>query len=653
MAIPTDVTNQNKLLSLVSSFVKAGKAAVSPRASAWNEAERNRKAYIDLRVVDKKRKGEAYPDAGYPGTAPIVVPLTFAMNMTTLSYFMSIFTSRTPMIPIIGGGDDSEGARKMEAVLQYQTSYMGYILKLFTWLQDVMDYGVGVSYNYWREDEVNVVMDGNSIGMPGMVSKMMQALGMPGLPTKKIQQKVIAYEGNDMEVIDPFNLIIDPRVSLGCYEDGEFFGFSALVSMVKLKQLSLSNKIQNYDKIKPTTSSTATKNMSKRDSIVGVTRSPVVGGFGSVNISRVFVKLIPRDYGLSESGAIGMYEFWLSDCNVLIYADKVANIHEKFPVSIIEYNPDGHSLFNLGQSELLSGLQNHLSWLFNSHMDNVRKSLNDVVIVDPSMVNMRDLTDPKPGKIIRLNELAYGRDVRSIISQLEVRDITSGHLQKASVVVDFMQRVSAATDNMMGLPNFGRRTATEVRNMQVMAGGRMKMLAELFHSQGISRQHRQFITNTQQFLTVEKAYKIIGEQGGGYDKVAMVNPRDILGQFDIPPADGTIPTDRIALAETMKEVFNMMISSPMAPQLMQKFNMEGMFEYIISLMNVKDIGRFINQQGAVAPGVLPNDEIQNQVQQGNMVSMGSALGAVMPGMDYMGDNVNEATQNMVNDQYKM
>lgn len=628
--VPSDRSpGYGKLVALVNSYVKASQGAIATRKDKWNEAERNRKAYVNLKALDKKRLVDSNPGAnggegsGYPGAVPIVVPIGYAMNMTTLSYLMSIFGSRNPIIPIVGNASSSGDARKMEALLQYQTSQMKYIMKLYLWFQDVLDYGIGATHNYWEVKKVNYVADANQMGMMGMVSKLREGMGLGPLPVKKQIFEGIGYEGNNCEVIDPYNLLVDPRFPISAQDKGDYIGYTTATTMTDLEALAANGFVVNIDKIKTSSrSGTSGGGNSSRDSMMGTSRQNHLRGKGVVDVHKLYIKLSPKEYELDTSSSTSLWEIW-SASNQIIRCELVSNAHNQDMITLLEYNPDGHSLFNLGQSELMSGLQQHLSWLFNSHMDNVRKSLNDVLIVDPSRINMKDLTDPEPGKLIRLLESAYGQDVRSMIHQLPVQDVTQGHLQKVSIIIDLMQRVSAATDNMMGLPNFGRRTATEIRNIQVMAGGRMKTFAEVCHAMGIQPQHRQFITNTQQFMSMEVAVQIVGENGD-YSGVSTVSPRDILGEFHIPPADGTLPTDRLALADTYREIFNTITSSPAAPILMSRFNVVSIFENICSLLGARDIQKFINQPNpafGMAPGIMPNEQIDAQVQQGNMVPM--------------------------------
>ena len=65
-------------------------------------------------------------------------------------------------------------------------------------------------------------------------------------------------------------------------------------------------------------------------------------------------------------------------------------------------------------------------------MFNVRSALNNMFVVDPHYVEMQDLKDPGPGKFIRLKQAAMGRDVRTVLNQLSVQDVTAAHIDNVS-----------------------------------------------------------------------------------------------------------------------------------------------------------------------------------------------------------------------------
>ena len=128
-------------------------------------------------------------------------------------------------------------------------------------------------------------------------------------------------------------------------------------------------------------------------------------------------------------------------------------------------------------------------------------------------------------------------------------------------------------------------------------------------------------------------FRITGDSQG-IEKMVNISPGDILGQFDIPPQDGTLPTDKMELTQVWKELFST-IASNEGLVGSGRYNMVGIFEHIARLMGAKDVDKFINQQPQgqpiPQPGVMADDQLENMVQQGNAVSIEEILGQVENG----------------------
>src|SRR5690606_10832997 len=119
---------------------------------------------------------------------------------------------------------------------------------------------------------------------------------------------------------------------------------------------------------------------------------------------------------------------------------------------------------------IVEELQNLIDFLFTSHIANVKRVINDNLVVDPSMVNIHDVLDNKPGKVIRLRRRVWGKGgIRDVIDQLKVTDVTQGHVQDAVFLQGLLQQFTAATDPVQGTfaPRTSRisaRESSDVRN---------------------------------------------------------------------------------------------------------------------------------------------------------------------------------------------
>jgi hypothetical protein len=120
----------------------------------------------------------------------------------------------------------------------------------------------------------------------------------------------------------------------------------------------------------------------------------------------MYVNLIPSEWELGSSDYPEKWFFKVAADDVIISCHRANHHHGLYPMAVASSEYDGYSMTPISRLEILKGLQGVLDWLFNSHVANVRKAINDVLIVDPYLVNINDLKDPEPGKLVRLRRPA-------------------------------------------------------------------------------------------------------------------------------------------------------------------------------------------------------------------------------------------------------
>jgi hypothetical protein len=252
--------------------------------------------------------------------------------------------------------------------------------------------------------------------------------------------------------------------------------------------------------------------------------------------------------------------------------------------------------------------------------------------------------------LIRLKRAAYGQDVRQAVQQLNVQDVTRGHIDDLQLFMTMGDALSAVTENIRGQQaSGGRKTATEVRTSGEAAASRLASLAKRISAEGIVDLTEQMCVNTQQNLSQEFYLQLAGEDG--MDNPIQVSPEMLVGDFYYPIHDGTLPLDRVALLDVWKELF-MAISQD--PELRQMYNIGKIFDYIAELGGARNLESFkamsndqmaqqMMQQGGGVPGpsqqpqgaqgpqagrqdnpaqVVPDEQAQQQAQQGNAVPIG-------------------------------
>jgi hypothetical protein len=283
------------------------------------------------------------------------------------------------------------------------------------------------------------------------------------------------------------------------------------------------------------------------------------------------------------------------------------------------------------------GLQGVLDFLFSSHIANVRKAINDMLIVDPYLVNMSDLSSPNPGKLIRMRRAVWGRGVKDAVQQLAVTDITRTHMQDVmNVVIPLMQGTSSAVDSLMGVMRSSgeRRSATEARDTRMSALSRLAKAAKIASLMAMYDLGYMHASHTQQFMTTELYVSTMGqhqqvlEEEYGFKKGMKVSPDQLNINYDTMIHDGTVEVGEHA--DSWIQLFQILSQQP---AIGQGFDMVRVFRHIARLVGAKNVNDFIQKGGSVKVQTAQDSQVQAEVAKGNMKPVNQA------GMNQSGGNL--------------
>jgi hypothetical protein len=262
--------------------------------------------------------------------------------------------------------------------------------------------------------------------------------------------------------------------------------------------------------------------------------------------------------------------------------------------------------------------------MINSRVANVRKVQNDMIVVDPSMINMEDLSNPEPGKLIRLKREVWGRGVRDAVEQLKVQDTTASHVKDASMLMDMMQKISAATDATMGIVRSGgeRRTATEYQQTVGNAISRLRHLAMITGVMAMRNIGYMCAVHTQQLMSQSTYMRLLGDWPDALQKEfrgskgVNINPSDLMVPFDVATKDGSTPRDTGMSAHTWAQIFQIIAGNP---TLMQTFDVTRIFTHWARMSGAKNIHEFMLTDGVGAAKLASDQQALEGAQKGNLV----------------------------------
>ena len=581
----------NLILDKVLERAQESAGVMQGRFESWNEQDKFLTAY---KRIDNEESGVILTDDRKP--VSIVFPYTYAILETLLSYMMAAFF-RDPLFRYEGySPDDVVGSILMEKIINLHCNKFKVMLNLHTMYRDAFTYGIGAVAPIWKT---------SSNGL---------------------------FEGNALVNIDPYRYLPDPNVSVDNIQNGESIGWVSDTNYMDLLSDELVDEdmfnVRYLSLLENRTTSIYDKDDSARYLRTGANGRKLSTSMQPITEISMYMKIIPKEWGLGNNDRPEKWLFRIAGDSVVLVARPADFNHDKFPTAVISPDFDGYSSTPLSRLEVVSGMQGLLDFLLNSHVANVRKAINDTLIVDPYLVNINDLKDPKPGGIARMRRPAWGQGkINDAVKQLQINDITRNNIGDSSFIMDMMQKTAATDPSNMGSQRTGgpeRVTKAEFQGTATGGMNRLERVAKVIGLQGMQDIGEFFAEHTQQMMDDDMYVKVIGdwsevlleEYKGSISRGRMkISPNDLNVNYDVIIRDGSVPGGNSTMPMQMFELI------ATNPELSQKFDIVNIFKQLMRADGVKNVDNFI-RRGA---NVQPNEQIAKDAQAGNIVPIREAV----------------------------
>jgi len=582
------------------------------RFDSWNKIDETLTTYIqtDDAEEDIKEKDHRKP-------VSIIYPYSYAILETILGYLLAAFFQE-PVFRYEGvSPEDTMGAIMLEKIVDLHCNKFKMVLNLHTMFRDSLAYGFGVVAPEWKK------VTGKRI-----ITQTIPRWFGPDEKRKVLKEGII-MEGNALSNIDPYLCLPDPNVSIADIQKGEFFGWIEQTNFYDLltEEQNSNGKVFNVEYLKSAIgrrTSIYAADQSGREKKTGNSKFNTNASTNPCDVIRMYVKLIPREWKLGDSKYPEKWYFALGADSVVIEARPVGLIHNMFPLAVSAPDFDGYSSTPVSRMETLYGLQHTLDWMFNAHIANVRKVINDTLIVDPYLINVPDLEDPRPGGIVRTRRPAWGRGVKDSIMQLAVSDVTRGHIADTGLIREAMDKIAATDSWTMGSLRQGgpeRLTGKEFEGTQQGGYTRLERIAKLIGVQAMQDIGYMFANHTQQFMTQELSLTTTGRwqevlaQEYGENTHMKASPFDVLIDYDVKVRDGSVPGSNSS--GVWMQMWEALSTNP---ELQQKFDIVKIFKHIARNSGAKNVDEFIKIQKQ------PTEDVMRQAEAGNVVPVDEILG---------------------------
>lgn len=609
------------LLERVMTRARDSQRHMSRRYGQWREIDKVLRTYVPPEQAEKGEDKEGKTSM----QKTIVIPQSNAILETLLTYMMSAFL-QDPIWKYEGvGPEDVLGAELMTHVVQQQALRNRVGLSLHTQWRDSFAYGIGVTSPVW-DRRIGKRTRVREKGFMDVLRDMfyIEERG------RDVEEDVLIYEGNKLLNIDPYSYLPDPQAPAHDVQSAEFVGW-----IEKTNIMSLLNRDKDegdylfnglYAQLVDGRSGLIThgsySDFGRREySETTLSNNPV-------DIVWMYVDLIPRQWELGGSQYPETWLFGVAGDKVIVAAQPLGLDHGMKPITVCAPDYDGYTANPTSRLSTIHDIQTLTDFLYSSHVQNVRKAINDMIVLDPHIINYYDVANPEPGKLIRARRAAWGKNLlKDSIFQLPVNDVTQNHIADAMHLTEISQHVTGATDLAAGkmTPRTSRVSAAESNRLSQSALSRLEKMARVISMQSMQPTGMMFASHVQQLMEEETYIKTVGEMEerlrrtygleGEHGRIS-VNPLDMVVKYDVVPHDGTMPGAEDA--QTWIQLYQIMASNPL---IAQQFDLRRIFKHIARQMGAKNVEEFIAapEQQQPQTQVMPDDQVDQQVQQGNLI----------------------------------
>lgn len=573
----------DEIVENVMTRARQASRTIATKYKKWEKIDDNLSAFVPLDTEEKKIKNK---DDRKP--VSMVIPISYAVLDTMLTYLIQSFSQDRLFRYEPRTGEDTLGTLYLEKIIQQQTDRTNALLELHTMWRDAIAYGIGIIAVRWERWTKTRAIRGT------------------GIDDQELKD-FLDFEGNILQAIDPFSFLPDPDVPIHKVNEARFMGWFETVTrnlLIEEEQSTTTSFNAIYTKEQNEVSSVNTRFRQRGE-------HDEIGGM--IDRVKMYINIIPKEWGLGESMVPEKWYFNVAADEVLTECRPMGLHHQKFPIVVSAPNYDGHSLMPISNLEVLYPMQQAMDWLFSSHLANVRKSVNDRFIVDPYMINMADLQNNTPGHPIRTRRHMWGKGVEGGIKQLQMNDLTRGNIQDANLLINYAQRVTGVSDSVQGIQaRRGERvSATEAQGSRQSALSRLEKIARIMAMQSITGIGTLMAEHTLQFMSEETTIKILGDDikslESEYSKAIQqgrmkVKVDELNVMYDVRVGDGDIPGK-----QDIGAWIQLLNIAQQNPAVLARIDFVKVFQHIARELGVKNLNNFV---------LMPDEEVQRQQQLG-------------------------------------
>lgn len=522
----------------------------------------------------------------------IVMPIVMPQVEAAVTYQQSVFLSGYPIFGVASSPEHADAATQMDTIIGEQQIHANWVPNFLKALRNGFKYNLGPMEISWE-------------------SQVTYALEDPGAGDETDRQKEIIWQGNVCRALDPYNTIWDTRVDpQEVAKEGEFAGYTMLKSRIALKKFlselpsrinvkealesgstgapAGSTGIENYyvPRINPESlydiSKHATTDWTAWAGIAS-NKDPRIKYHNMYEVMVIYGRILPEDFAMTDVPSKSTPQVWkfiIVNGQVLVYAERLTNVHNMIPVFFCCPKDDGLSYQTKPFAKDVEPFQEITTAFSNSMIAARRRAISDRMLYDPSRVSAASVRSDSPVARIPVRPSAYGTALSEAVFPIPFQDDQSQYsMQAIQSFIALANQVSGLNPARQGQFVKGNKTRFEFEEIMSYANGRDQTIALVLEGNFFGPVKEVIKSNILQYQGGTELYNREESITVSVDPVAL---RQAKLEFKV--ADGLNPTDKLIDGESLALAFQTISQSP---QLAQGFNIAPMFSYLMKARGAK------------------------------------------------------------------
>lgn len=522
----------------------------------------------------------------------VIVPVVMPQVEQAVTYQQSVFLSGYPIFGTVSCPGFENEALMMDTIMGEHQEHFGWVSQILQVMRDGFKYNLGALEVSWDR-------------------KITYALETDITQGKNAKQDQVIYEGNRLKRLDLYNTFWDTRCAPSeVAEWGEFFGYTEIMSRIRMKQFiqSLPSQINVKEAFEsgfsapiaygnsdsngfyiPFLNPEATVDLRVVSTTDWMAWAGIAGNTSGIKynnmyqVATIYARILPADFGMSGIPAQNTPQIWkfiIVNNQVVVFAERMTNAHNLLPIQFYQPVRAGLDYQDKSFAQNIMPFQEIVSALTNSNIAARRRAISDRVLYDPSRISAAAINNDSPTAKIPVRPSAYQDDLSKAVYPFPFRDdqfqITTSEVQG---FLQITNQVSGLNPARQGQFVKGNKTRFEYADVMANANGRDQTIALSTEAD--------FFTPLKEILKIN----ILQYQGGvrlfnkDRQKEVQVDPvalRKAVLAFKV--SDGLMPSEKLIDGDALALAMQTIASNP---QLASGYNLTPMFSYIMKSRGAK------------------------------------------------------------------